>query len=227
MNTVFRKEIKYVIPVEQYQKLVPQLDACMKRDPNGKNGTYTVRSQYFDSLSDQDLHDNLSGLEEKRKIRIRIYSPEADWAKLEYKCKSGSDGVKYSMKLTREEAELMERHRYGFLLTREEPLAKQLYSKMLHGAYRPKAIVEYQRTAFLYPVSDVRITFDHRIKAGVTPYGLFKKDGATVSLMNEDVGVLEVKYNDFLPAHIKAIVQQIDHLAEASSKYSKSRLFYL
>lgn len=227
MNTVFRKEIKYVIPVEQYQKLVPQLDACMKRDPNGKNGTYTVRSQYFDSLSDQDLQDNLSGLEEKRKIRIRIYSPEADWAKLEYKCKSGSDGVKYSMKLTREEAELMERHRYGFLLTREEPLAKQLYSKMLHGAYRPKAIVEYQRTAFLYPVSDVRITFDHRIKAGVTPYGLFKKDGATVSLMNEDVGVLEVKYNDFLPAHIKAIVQQIDHLAEASSKYSKSRLFYL
>lgn len=227
MNTVFRKEIKYVIPVEQYQKLVPQLDACMKRDPNGKNGTYTVRSQYFDSLSDQDLQDNLSGLEEKRKIRIRIYSPEADWAKLEYKCKSGSDGVKYSMKLTREEAELMERHRYGFLLTREEPLAKQLYSKMLHGAYRPKAIVEYQRTAFLYPVSDVRITFDHRIKAGVTPYGLFKKDGATVSLMNEDVGVLEVKYNDFLPAHLKAIVQQIDHLAEASSKYSKSRLFYL
>lgn len=227
MITVFRKEIKYVIPLETFVSLQKQLDGIMKRDVYGQNGTYTVRSQYFDSLADQDLSDNLSGVMEKRKIRLRVYTPEDKRVKLEYKCKSGSDGVKYSLSISREEAEQMEQGQYGFLLNYQEPLALKLYHRLMCGGYQPKSLIEYDRTAYAYPVSDVRITFDYRIRACANPYGFLDKEPFFVPVSGDDSGVLEVKYNDFLPSHIKSIVNQVDKQAEASSKYSRSRLAYL
>lgn len=226
MQTVFRKEKKYVLPIEKFMKMVPQLDALMTRDCNGENGTYTVRSQYYDSVEDQDLFDNLLGVEEKRKIRLRIYSTEDHRAKLEYKCKSGLDGMKHSINLSKEEALMMEQHQYSFLLERKEELAHFLYNKLLQGAYQPKVIVEYERTAFLYPVNDVRITFDYHMRGSANPYGLFEEKPFYFPIMSEDVGVLEVKYNGFLPSHLKNLIQQIDSLEEANSKYSNSRNIY-
>lgn len=223
MRTVFRKEIKYVIPAEGYYRLEKQLDALMHRDRNGIRGTYMVRSQYFDALNDRDLLDNFDGLMEKRKIRIRIYAMDTTWAKLEYKCKSGSDSVKHSIDLTREEAEQMERHQYGFLALRKEPLAQRLYIKMIQNVYRPKTIVAYDRTAFLYGPSDVRVTFDHNLRGTVGGYGLFDESAFLLPLMQPDVGILEVKFNDFLPTPIKSVVSQLDSLALASSKYSMAR----
>lgn len=227
MITVFRKEIKYMIPLELFFQLQKQLDGMMQRDIYGKNGTYMVRSQYYDSLMNQDLQDNLSGVMEKRKIRLRVYSPEDERVKLEYKCKSGSDGVKYSLSISREETLQMEAGRYEFLLNRQEPLAQKLYHRLLNGGYQPKSLIEYDRTAYAYPVSDVRITFDYRVRAGASPYGILEKAPFFSPVSDADSGVLEVKYNDFLPAHIKNIIKDVDNQAEASSKYSRARLAYL
>lgn len=223
MLTVFRKEIKYVIPLETFGRMEQWLDGLMHRDSHGDDGTYSIRSLYFDSLTDRDLWDNLDGVMEKRKIRVRIYSVEDARAKLEYKCKSGSDGVKYSLDISRGEALDMEAGRYSFLLERPEPLAAQLYVKLTRDAYRPRTVVAYRRTAFLYPVSDVRITFDHDLRGSADGYGLFDRDLPLIPLMHPDVGVLEVKYNDFLPAPLKRVVAEADSLAQASSKYSSSR----
>lgn len=227
MITVYRKEIKYVIPIEAFFRLEKQLDGIMKRDVYGVNGTYKVRSQYYDSLMNQDLSDNLSGVMEKRKIRLRVYTPEEEQVKLEYKCKSGSDGVKHSLLISREEAELMEQGRYEFLLDYREPLALKLYHRLVCGGYQPKSLIEYDRTAFAYPVSDVRITFDCRIRACANPYGFLLKEPFFVPVLEEDGGVLEVKYNDFLPSHLKNILEAIDSQARASSKYSRARLAYI
>ncbi len=227
MLSVYRKEIKFVIPKVDFARLQPQLDALMERDKHGSNGTYTVRSQYFDSLTEGDLRDNLDGLMEKRKIRLRVYSPDDRSVKLEYKCKSGSDGTKHSLLISREEAERMERHDYAFLMEREEELAHRLYARMTQGLYRPKTIIEYRRTAFAYPVSDTRITFDHDIRAAANPYGLLNRELFLAPLMLEDAGVLEVKYNDFLPPMLRRVLARTDTLAQASSKYSKGRMAYL
>ena len=100
METVFRKEIKYLISRREAMILQQKLDGIMERDIHGENGSYFIRSQYYDSIDDQDLWDNLDGVYEKRKIRLRIYSLSALSAKLEFKCKNGSDGVKYSLPVT-------------------------------------------------------------------------------------------------------------------------------
>ncbi|MDD3138410.1 MAG: polyphosphate polymerase domain-containing protein [Lachnospiraceae bacterium] len=227
MLTVYRKEIKYVIPIEEYLRIKIPLEAIMKKDIYGDQGTYMVRSQYYDSLYNRDLHDNLSGIMEKRKIRIRLYSTKDETVKLEYKCKSNTDSLKRSILMSRKEAQQMESHQYEFLLNRTEDLATELYQRMMQGCYRPKTIITYQRGALSYPDSDLRITFDTDLRATINPYGLFDEETMQIPMMSQDVGILEVKYNNYLPYPIKEIVNSIDQLAEANSKYSSARLMYI
>lgn len=91
----------------------------------------------------------------------------------------------------------------------------------------PKTIVEYKRMAYRFPASDVRITFDTDIRAGVNPYGIFAANPANVPLLHADKGILEIKYNDFFPSALKPLLVSLDNVAEAYSKYSTARLAYL
>ena len=224
MTSVLRKEIKYLISRIEFLRLKKHLDLLMKKDTHGIDGKYMIRSQYYDSIRDQDLNDNLDGIMEKRKIRLRTYSFDAKMIKLEYKCKSGTDGSKHFVWVTRDEALMMERGKYDFLLYHDEDLANILYLKMIQGGYKAKTIIQYNRNAYFYPVNDVRITFDTDLKSTINPYGLFTKDRSFVPLMTADCGILEVKYNNFLPSIFKELLQEIDSLSEASSKYSMARI---
>ena len=226
MRQVFRKEIKYIIREQDFIRIKDRLLAFMQYDDNASlgPGTYNIRSLYFDSAGDRDLQDNLDGMMEKRKIRVRIYDMESDFALLEYKCKSGSDSRKLSLNLTKAEALLMENRHYEFLLSREEELAAFLYDKMTRNLYRPRTLVVYDRTALLYPVSNVRITYDHNLRGSMSPVGLYDPHTALFPLMPYGFGVLEVKYNDFLVTPLKRVLSVLDRLPEASSKYSSSRM---
>ncbi len=226
MRQVFRKEIKYVIREDEFVRIRDRLLAFMKPDPHGvqKPGTYTLRSLYFDSAGDRDLHDNLDGVMEKRKIRLRTYDVDSDFALLEYKCKSGSDSRKLSIPVTKAEALEMEAHHFEILLSHNEELATFLYDKMTRNVYRPKTVVEYDRTALLYPVSNVRITFDHNLRGSMSLTGLYDLRTPLYPLMPFGWGVLEVKYNDFLVAPLQRILSSLELLPTASSKYSGARL---
>ena len=218
-----RKEIKYLVPVEKINYLKSIFDNILERDKYGKNGTYVVRTQYYDTLEEDDLFDNLSGIIEKKKIRLRTYFEDESTFKLEYKYKYNTDSTKYSLIITRDEAKQMENHKYDFLLNKKSELALFFYYKLLEGCYRPKTIVEYNRLAYIYPVSRVRITFDTNVRATAYPYGLFEERLNTFPIISPDLGVLEVKYNEFLPSSLKHILESIDTLPQANSKYLKAR----
>ena len=49
--------------------LQQKLDSIMERDIHGENGRYFIRSQYYDSIDDQDLWDN-HGMECMKKGRF-------------------------------------------------------------------------------------------------------------------------------------------------------------
>ena len=58
--------------------------------PDAHNGSqgYRIRSLYFDTIHEKDYEDKIDGLEIRRKIRLRIYDPAADFAMLEMKQKA-------------------------------------------------------------------------------------------------------------------------------------------
>jgi hypothetical protein len=223
LETVFRKELKYLINRRTAMILQQKLDPIMERDAHGENGCYFIRSQYYDSIGDTDLWDNLDGVCEKRKIRLRIYSLDDKRVKLEYKCKNGVDGIKYSLPIKRKEARCMEEGDASFLLSYDSELATRLYLRITQGCYRPKTIIDYKRLAFLYPAGDVRITFDTDMRATAYPYGLFQEAGMHPLDTTENV-LMEVKYTGFLPDTIAKVLREADELHVNHSKYSKARM---
>lgn len=165
MHKVFRKEIKYPISILDFALIRGYLESFVKPDPHSGEDGYRVRSLYFDSGGDQDLLDSLAGQMEKRKIRLRFYPPDTGYIRLEYKCKSGTDGIKRSIRLSLGDAERMMKGDYTPLAEMQEPLALELYSRMMLEGYRPKSVVEYHRQAYVYPVGNTRINFDSAVAA--------------------------------------------------------------
>ena len=224
MLSVYRKELKYVMYAHEFAKLRPSLNALLYRDNHGGDFGYVVRSLYFDSYDDHDYYDTVDGLEDKSKIRIRTYRP-GTLIKLEQKQKHGSDSQKFSLILSREEADSMQEGDYEFLTRRPEETAMQIYLQLMGGAYLPKTLVEYDREAYVFPAGDVRITFDSGTRGTASGWDIFDPDPPFTPLIPSETGVLEVKYTGFLPDFIKGIVES-GRLSTANSKYVQARQFY-
>ena len=171
-----RSEYKYLLPLKDACELQHKLDLLLQRDAHCLQAPYRIRSLYFDTPDNRDYHENLAGLECRRKIRLRTYDPEADTCKLELKEKKGEFSHKTSFFLSRADAErLMEGERQVLLQNRPSTDALRLYTEMETHAYRPSALIEYERIAYLYPSFDVRITFDAEIRSSESCQDLFAK----------------------------------------------------
>ena len=224
MKTTYRKELKFITYKSEFLRLKKHLDSLMEPDEHSGPFGYMVRSLYFDSLYDRDLYDKLDGLQNKEKIRIRIYDYRSETALLELKRKRGSDGIKRKIILSREEALAMIEGDYSCLAGRSDPLAFHIYARLIQGAYSPKTIVEYNRLAYKYPDSDTMVTFDTDVRASMMPHGLFLKDPGYIPVIPGDQGVLEVKFNDFFPGPLREILSFADRQPSANSKYAQARL---
>lgn len=224
MLEVLRKEVKYSISLTDYYRLLPMLQAVMERDghDHGVEG-YEVRSLYFDSSCDCDLFDTLYGMSNKQKIRLRCYSADATEFKLEYKCKSLTDSRKSSISLDRNRAKELMDGNYESLAFAKEEVARELYARMISECYRPKATVVYLRHAFLDSLNDVRITYDYDVKVSRSPYALIEANAPFINVTGASCGVLEVKYNNFLPGRDCDALAMLDGMPVANSKYLLAR----
>lgn len=223
MNEVLRQEKKYLMNQVSMYRLAGRLEQVMLADPhNGAEG-YTVRSLYFDTLGETDYGDKLDGLELRRKIRLRVYSPGDSFAMLEMKQKQGSQQKKRSLRVSREDAAALAEGRYGCLLRYDEPFAAECFGLMHRRCYRPKTIVEYRRKAFIARENKIRITFDHQIRATETDLDLFSPRLNMNPVLDPFNGVLEVKFNGFLLTYLKNLVNGADRSELSVSKYCLAR----
>lgn len=223
MNTVIRNEIKYLVNILEYKKSKNYLEKILTSDEhNGVDG-YKVRSLYFDTLDDRDFLEKEDGVEIRRKIRLRVYNPDDDFAMLEMKQKEGNYQRKRSLRLKREDAMKLIKGDYTPLLSYDEPFAKEMYSYMKINCYLPKVVVEYDRTAFVAKENNIRITFDHNVVSTESSFNIFDKNLPMNPVMDPANVILEVKYNGFLLSYIKDLVKNISTISLSVSKYYLSR----
>ena len=219
MNKVFREEKKFLISIDEFIKKSHMLSQVMTEDPhNGVHG-YVIRSLYFDTLYDGDYFEKLAGVETRRKIRLRIYDPNADFAMLEMKQKQGANQLKRSLSLSRSDAVALTKGDYSPLLSYKEPFAAECYALMRCRCYRPKAIVQYHRKAFIAKENKIRVTFDNQIAATESSFDLFSPTLNMNPVLDPYDVVLEVKFNGFLLDYIRRIINSIDRSELSVSKY--------
>ena len=104
-------------------------------------------------------------------------------------------------------------------------LIRDLYkdSRLYH--LKPTTVVDYEREAYLYEHGNVRITFDCKVQTSLRNTDMFNKNLPMVDVLDQNEVILEVKYDEYLPAVIKMLLQGIHTRHEAYSKYQLSRMF--
>lgn len=223
MQTVKRREIKYLLNVGEYKKKKHYLEQVLTSDIHNKENGYVVRSLYFDTLEDRDFLEKEAGIELRRKIRLRVYDPNDDFAMLEMKQKQGDYQMKRSLKVTRKDAISLSQGNYACLLNYPDNFASEMYAYMTMNFYRPKVIVEYRREAFIVQENNIRLTFDHHIVATESSYDIFDKTLQMNPILDPANVVLEVKYNGFLLSYIKELIKDVSSTSTSVSKYYLSR----
>ncbi len=223
MNEVLRQEKKYLLNIIEGEKIRGRLEQVMMKDAHNGSRGYRIRSLYFDTLDDSDFYDKIEGIELRRKLRLRIYSPESDFAMLEMKQKEGSYQRKRSLRVSREDAQKLIKGEFSALLHYEDPFAAECFGLFSARGYRAKAIVEYRRRAYIARENKIRVTFDSEITAAESCLDLFSPQLSLNPAMEPFNSVLEVKYNGFLLSYIKELLAMADRSELSVSKYCLAR----
>lgn len=224
MNEITRKERKFLITLGQMYRDTHVLSQVLREDPHNRGDGYLIRSLYFDTLDDRDFHEKEDGIELRRKLRLRCYTPDADFAVLEMKQKQGDSQRKRSLRMARADAQRLIHGDYSVLLRYAEPFAAECFGMLQMYAYRPRSAVEYRRKAYIAKENKIRITYDHHIIGTESCFDIFSPDLLQNPLLYPGLVVVEVKYNGFLLSYIKDMMERCNASELSVGKYSLSRV---
>ena len=129
MQDGYRIEKKYVISLETAALLRNRLAAFMKIDQQAVNGSYCIRSLYFDTPDADAFTEKENGEQERRKFRLRFYNGDRSFIRLEQKEKTGDLTRKIQANVDDRIASEMLNGKYGKLREPENPLLQMFYAE--------------------------------------------------------------------------------------------------
>ena len=204
--------------------LAGRLKNVMSQDIHQEGDCYEIRSLYFDDFWDRCLEENEAGVDKREKYRIRIYDPKSNVIHLEIKEKNRGLTKKRACDLSREECLSVMEGELPLNIDGRAPL-NSLKLQMRCNGMEPKVIIAYERTAFVHPSGNVRITFDRNIMASRCCEDFLEdRVSGMVPVLPAGMHVLEVKYDEFLPDTIAQQLEIGKLRKTAFSKYYLGRL---
>ena len=227
----YRVEDKYIVYEDQIAYLRERLKDLMVRDAHSENGSYLIRSIYFDDIRDSALYEIESGIDNRTKIRIRSYNADDSFIRLEEKSKKSGFTHKESAMISKETVRGLIEHpslaqapqASSYLLKEDGFLFRKVFASMNSRLLHPVNIVEYEREAFVEKNGNVRITFDKNIGVSRDVGRFFDRDIHAIPTMETGAHILEVKYDELLPDYIRKIVDFGSLQKTALSKYYYAR----
>lgn len=223
MNTKIkntRHEIKILLSYAEYLSLAAKIRCVTIPDEfTLESGDYFIRSLYLDDIYNTAFVTKISGVDNRKKYRIRCYNGSDSVIKFECKSKYNNRIRKVSFSITAEQYRMFMDGDYDFLKSIDHPLAASVYSLVKGVGLSPSVIVDYDREAYIHPLSNTRLTFDKHLRAGISSFELFDEDMVTLPIFSNDSVIFEIKYNDYIPAHIVDMIASLRGTKMSLSKF--------
>ena len=219
-NTFKRKEMKFLLDEEQFQKLIKEIGPYMTAD---EFGVHTIMNIYFDNDNNDVITHSLSKPVYKEKLRLRAYgnaAKDSDNAFLEIKKKYR--GVVYKRRLSMTYKELFEYGESGIIP--DVPKSDtQVFSEIEYFRKRlglkPKIVICYDRQAFFgNEDNEFRLTFDGNIRSRRSDVDLRKGDFGEL-LVNQPYRVMEIKSAGAVPLWLVKFLSENKIYTGSFSKY--------
>lgn len=221
----YRHELKYNITYWQYLQLRSRFRQVMKTDPHTEaDGTYQIRSIYFDNVQDKALREKVNGVAKREKFRIRYYNDNFTHIILEKKIKDNNLCMEVSAGLKEAECRMLLAGNLEWMRNHPSSLVQELYEKMKYQQLRPRVLVSYTREPYIYAAGNVRITFDWNVRTTMYHQKFLEEkvyDVEAVQCPGEMI--MEVKYDAFLPRVIQDLIQMDGVRQQSFSKYGACR----
>lgn len=215
----FRHELKFIISKTQKVIIENSLQGLMHKDAHLEKDSYNIRSIYFDDYNHSCYYENENGVDPREKFRIRIYDCNNKFIRLELKRKEKGMTQKLQCVLTEAQLESILRGEMLQDFNALPPLLKKFELQRRTKLLAPDIIVDYDRVPYVYELGNVRITFDMNISSANNFEGFFDKDLAKRPILQSDMLVLEVKYDELLPSYIENVVKSVTTHRTSFSKY--------
>ena len=210
-----RVEEKWLLPKEEYRRLLPELRKHMEEDVYGK---YTISNIYYDTADFRLIRESLEKPVYKEKLRMRSYGVPGWCDPVFVEIKKKFDGVVYKRRVT---MQMQNADRYlkglkrgdGSQISREIDYFMQLYRP------QPKAFIAYDREA--YAAADggeLRITFDTALRARSNDLDLRSGDHG-ILLLKEDLYLMEIKIPGAAPLWLARLLSENGIFPTSFSKY--------
>jgi len=213
---VLRNELKYYISRPAAAIIKSRLSKIMHPDSHADGfEPYFIRSVYFDDMDYTAFRDKLSGVEKRDKFRDRLYNMDSTFMVFEQKKKIADKIQKTSQRIDMGQMRMMMK---GLCIGESKGLLGYYDVLCRTRLLRPLVIVDYNRTVFSYPISNVRITLDQDIRAKRFTGDAFNLAGE-IPVIDANSVVLEVKFDTVLPPQIKCLFEDVAKNRSAVSKY--------
>lgn len=221
----FRHELKYICSQAQLLMLEERIRPIMELDPHvGEKGFYTIRSLYYDDYADSAFWEKEDGTDPREKFRFRYYDRNTDLIHLEIKKKVRGKIQKVSCRVSQEECEGCGRPEW-YPEPGERSVLNRLGILKRTVQLAPRVIVEYDRTPYIYPVGNVRVTFDRHIRSSEDVARFLDADVRMRPIQETGQHLLEVKFDELLPDYLYQALQLENLTQTAFSKYCLCRQY--
>ncbi len=228
IKTFKRKEIKFLLNINQFKELLKVIDLYMEPDEYCVDGKeYGIYNVYYDTQDSFLIKESLSKPYFKEKLRIRSYfSPASDSDKvfIEIKRKIGGIVTKRRVAMTKKEADI-------YIKTGIRPITKKYLDNQVldeidvfkkNYSIAPAQYISYQRMAFFGREDhNFRLTFDRNITDRRYDLSLGKECYGR-QIIRPDQRLMEIKITDAMPLWLSDALSKLNIYKTSFSKYGRA-----
>lgn len=214
-----RYEIKYLLSLRQYNRLLEVMKNHMKLDAYGKS---TIINIYYDTPNGQLIRQSNEKPIYKEKLRVRSYGVANISGDVFIELKKKYNGVVYKRRMAMNYAEAL-KILANQEFSEESQIAKEInYFFKYYKNLQPAMYLAYEREAYFGVEDEVfRMTFDHNIVYRVKDLNLSSKVYGEALLDSETV-LLEVKTALGIPDWLVSFLTEENIYKTTFSKYGEA-----
>ena len=217
-QTVFKRyEKKYMLTVEQKEKILLAMNEYMELD---KYGRTEIRNIYFDTDSYRLIRRSIDKPTYKEKLRLRSYGRASEESRAFVELKKKYDGVVYKRRLDLPYGEALDWLTGRADCPVDTQIAREIeYFLKYYGDLRPAAFLSYEREAYFEKNGgSFRVTFDDNILFRTNDL-LLTSDAYGEPLLEDGAVLMELKCSGGIPLWMVRVLSSEKIYKTSFSKY--------
>lgn len=218
---MYRNEWKFCCPENMLSQLQIRLNSLMNLDKHSNSdGTYIVKSLYFDDIRNTCALDVQAGSSKRFKYRLRYYNNQPETLHLELKKKIYGRCKKYKCPVSIEQYEkIMNGNIWDLFWETDDKILKRFCIDMASRGFSPRLITEYKRTAYVEPVLNIRVTMDRCVSVSNDVNEFLTGNYKSFPVQRNNNQILEIKFDGLFPKFLHEIINMRCLFQTSFSKY--------